>query len=150
MNEKDEVIEFLDFTLELDIPQELLKANTKEEFIDQLENTIELKIPKEYIENDRIMDYIESIPEEHIEKLKRKFPLKAIVFSSFFLVMSMFLFVFISNYDVRSMFASIFDFTKSNSVEIVKPNNSSNKFTNTESTDVGLYNFNDNTNNYEA
>lgn len=150
MNEKDEVIEFLDFTLELDIPQELLKANTKEEFIDQLENTIELKIPKEYIENDRIMDYIESIPEEHIEKLKRKFPLKAIVFSSFFLAMSMFLFVFISNYDVRSMFASIFDFTKSNSVEIVKPNNSSNKFTSTESTDVGLYNFNDNANNYEA
>lgn len=150
MNEKDEVIEFLDFTLELDIPKELLEAKTDEEFIDQLENTIELKIPKEYIENNRIMDYIESIPEGQIEKLKRKFPLKAIVFSCFFLGLSIFLFVFINTNDVREVLASVFSSTTSNSVDNVNTNNFTSKTTNTESTNIDLYNFNTNTGNYQA
>lgn len=130
MENKDEVIEFLDVTLELDIPSELIETKTNEEFIEQLENTIELKIPKEVIEENNIIEYLQNIPETHIEQLqlKRKFPYKALIFSSFFLLISMLLFILVANNNMINLLGSV----------NFKINNQKKELA---STDVNLYNF---------
>ena len=143
MENKEEVIELLDETLELNIPEELLNASTKEEFIESLEKTIELKIPKEVIENNELINYIERIPKKHLKKLKRrKIPVKALIFSSSFIVFSLFLFTLLNHTSIKNLFGSIS--LSGNITTSINQQKTKKEEKVLESTNVELYNFEEN------
>lgn len=147
MENKEEVIELLDETLELNIPEELLNASTKEEFIESLEKTIELKIPKEVIENNELINYIERIPKKHLKKLKRrKIPVKALIFSISFIVFSLFLFTLLNHTSIKNLFGSIS--LSGNITTSINQQKTKKEEKVLESTNVELYNFEEN--NFEA
>lgn len=89
----DQIIEFLEQTMELHIPEEALR--NKKETLKIIEENLEVKIPKKCQKKKKIEKYLQKVNTEFLDFTKKQRPhriLKNILFTLLFLIPTMFLF----------------------------------------------------------
>lgn len=101
----DEVIEFLEETMEIKIPAEVLKD--KDKTIDEIENTLNIRIPDEYRKKTEINKYIKNSNDEFKNYIDKKRPKKIINFIYLILILLIPTLYFLINISKNSNYISL-------------------------------------------